>query len=80
MYARFHARIPSTGRLLSAALGIVAESARDWAAEPLFRGRTDPRALRVQLRAVRAWARLEYVGRLMLSAKLRALVTREDWL
>jgi glycosyltransferase involved in cell wall biosynthesis len=80
MYARFHARVPPRGHLLRAALGIVAESARDWAAEPLFRGRTDPRALRVQLRAVRAWARLEYVVRLMFSAKLRALVARKDWL
>jgi glycosyltransferase involved in cell wall biosynthesis len=80
MYARFHARVPARGSLLGAALGIVAASARDWAAEPIFRGRTDPRALRVQLRAVRAWARLEYVVRLMFSAKLRALVAREDWL
>jgi glycosyltransferase involved in cell wall biosynthesis len=80
MYARFHATAPTTRGLLRAAVGVVAESARDWAAEPVFRGRTDPRALRVQLRAVRAWARLEYVVRLMSSAKLRALVAREDWL
>jgi hypothetical protein len=36
--------------------------------------------LRVQLRAVRAWARLEYLWRLFGSAELRELVTRQDWL
>jgi glycosyltransferase involved in cell wall biosynthesis len=80
MYARFHTRVPSAAGLLNAALGILAESARDLAAEPLLRGRTDPRSLRVQLRAVRAWSRLEYVVRLMLSPDLRALVMREAWL
>jgi hypothetical protein len=66
--------------LLRVALAIVGESARDWAAEPLFRGKTTPRALRVQLRAVRAWARLQYVVRLMFSPELQALVMRETWL
>jgi hypothetical protein len=46
----------------------------------VFRGRTDPRALRVQLRAVRAWSRLEYVVRLMFDARLRALVAQDTWL
>jgi hypothetical protein len=80
MYARFHGGVPGFPGLARAALAIVAESARDWAAEPLLRGRTDARSLRVQLRAVRAWARLEYVVRLMVSPGLRALVNREDWL
>ncbi len=80
MYARFRCRVPGTGALLRVALGIVGESARDWAAEPIFRGKTTPRALRVQLRAVRAWARLEYVVRLMFSPQLRALVMRDRWL
>jgi glycosyltransferase involved in cell wall biosynthesis len=80
MYARFHARVPSRGGLVRTGLEIVRESARDWAAEPLFRGRTDARALRVQLRAVRAWSRLEYVVRLMFDPRLRALVARETWL
>jgi hypothetical protein len=80
MYARFHPHVPSTSALLKTSVAIVRESARDWAAEPLFRGRTDARALRVQLRAVRAWSRLEYVVRLMFDPGLRALVAREDWL
>jgi glycosyltransferase involved in cell wall biosynthesis len=80
MYARFHAQAPSTGGLVKTSVEIVRESARDWAAEPLFRGRTDARALRVQLRAVRAWSRLEYVVRLMFDPGLRALVARESWL
>jgi glycosyltransferase involved in cell wall biosynthesis len=80
MYARFHGNVPGMAGLIGSALGIIRESARDWAAEPLFRGRTDPRALRVQLRAVRAWSRLQYVVRLMFSPSLRALVTRESWL
>jgi glycosyltransferase involved in cell wall biosynthesis len=80
MYARFHDSMPSPVGLARAAAAVVIESARDWAAEPLFRGRTDLRALRVQLRAVRAWARLQYVGRLMLTPSLRALVVKKDWL
>jgi hypothetical protein len=80
MYARFHESMPSHVGLARAALGIVVESTRDWVAEPVFRGRTDPRAIRVQLRAARARARLQYVGRLMLSPSLRALVTRRNWL
>lgn len=80
MYARFRGRVPRPGILARFALGVMRESARDWAAEPMFRGRTSPRALRVQLRAVRAWARLEYVVRLMVSPQLRALVMRDTWL
>jgi glycosyltransferase involved in cell wall biosynthesis len=80
MYARFHDGMPSLVGLARAAVGIVAESARDWAAVLVLRDRTDPRSLRVQLRAARAWARLQYVGRLMLSPRLRALVTQKDWL
>jgi len=80
MYARFHGIRPPLSSLLATAVAIVRESARDWAAEPILRRRTDPRALRVQLRAVRAWARLEYVVRLMLSPQLRELVARETWL
>ena len=80
MYAQFHNKMPSLPGLSRAAFAIIIDSARDWAAEPLFRGRTDPRALRVQMRAARAWARLEYVLRLMVSPRLRALVTQQDWL
>jgi len=80
MYARFHEQMPSTARLARAALGIVAASARDWVAEPVLRGRTDPRALRVQLRAARAWSRLRYVARLTASRQRRLLVTQQDWL
>jgi GT2 family glycosyltransferase len=80
MYARFHANVPRPAALLPTMAEIVRDSARDWLAEPLFRGRTDPRALRVQLRAVRAWSRLQYVVRLMFDARLRALVARDTWL
>ncbi len=80
MYARFHPHVPPTRRLVKTGAEIVRDSARDWAAEPLFRGRTDARALRVQLRAVRAWSRLEYVVRLMFDPGLRALVARDTWL
>ncbi len=80
MYARFHEQMPSVAGLARAAAAIVAESARDWMAEPLFHGRTDPRALRVQMRATRAWARLQYLARLMVSPPLRTLVTQKDWL
>ncbi len=80
MYARFHESMPSTLGLARSAVAIIRESARDWAAAPLFRGRTEQRALRVQMRAARAWSRLGYTGRLMASRELRALVTRRDWL
>jgi len=81
MYAKFHSGMPSLAGLVKTSLRILRESARDWLAAPIFfRGRTDSRALRVQLRAARGWARLEYVVRLMLDVRLRTLVTREDWL
>jgi GT2 family glycosyltransferase len=80
MYARFHEQLPGLPGLIRAALSVIGEAARDWAAEPLFRGRTDPRAVRVQLRAARAWSRLQYVVRLMFSPRLQTLVTRETWL
>ncbi len=80
MYARFHERMPSLPGLMSAAAAIVRESARDWLAAQLFRGRTDARSLRVQLRAARAWSRLRYTLRLMVSPSLRRLVVRKDWL
>jgi glycosyltransferase involved in cell wall biosynthesis len=80
MYARFHEEMPSLAGLARAGQAILVDSARDWAAEPLFRGRTDPRALRVQMRAARARARFQYVLRLMVNPELRALVTRRDWL
>jgi hypothetical protein len=80
MYARFHEQMPSLAGLAGAGQAILVASARDWAAEPLFRGRTDPRALRVQMRAARARARFQYVLRLMVNPELRALVTRRDWL
>jgi hypothetical protein len=80
MYARFHDQMPSVLGLARVALAIVSESARDWLAEPLLRGRTDPRALRVQMRAARARSRFQYVLRLMVSPGLRALVTRRNWL
>lgn len=81
IYARFHDRgVPGRAALMRAAMAIVVESARDWLASVILRGRTDPRSLRVQLRAARAWARLQYVWRLFGSPELRELVTRQDWL
>lgn len=80
MYARFHHGVPSKAGLLATAFGIVKASSRDFAAALVVKGRTEPRALRVQLRAARARARLEYVLRLMLDPTLRSLVTRQNWL
>jgi glucosyl-dolichyl phosphate glucuronosyltransferase len=81
IYARFHAAgVPGRAGLVRTGAAIAAESARDWAASLVLRGRTDPRSLRVQLRAARAWARLLYVWRLLGSAELRELVGRRDWL
>ena len=81
IYARFHDDgVPGTAGLLRTGLGIVAGSMRDWLAGMVLRGRTDPRSLRVQLRAERAWARLAYVWRLWGSPELRELVSRQDWL
>src|SRR5205823_568895 len=60
MYARFHERMPSLPGLARAAVEIVRESARDWAAVPIFRGRTGARSMRVQFRAARSWSRLRY--------------------
>jgi glycosyltransferase involved in cell wall biosynthesis len=80
MYARFHPQVPEPKMLAPTLVEVVRDGARDWVAEPLYRGRTDPRALRVQLRAARARSRLEYVVRLMFDARLRALVARETWL
>jgi hypothetical protein len=61
-------------------LGICARSARDWLAAIVLRGRTSPRALRVQMRAARTRAQLAYVGRLMGDRALRHLVLKQDWL
>jgi hypothetical protein len=72
--------MPSLAGLVRVAATVIAESARDWVAEPVFRGRTTARALRVQMRAARARSRLEYLVRLMMSRQLRALVTQQDWL
>jgi glucosyl-dolichyl phosphate glucuronosyltransferase len=81
VYAQFHqAGVPGTAGLLRTGLGIAAASARDWLASLILRGRTDPRSLRVQLRAERAWARLAYVWRLLGNSELRELVTRQNWL
>jgi len=81
IYARFHdSGVPGKSALIRTGAAIAMESTRDWLASLVLRGRTDPRSLRVQLRAVRAWARLEYVWRLLTSAELRELVSRRDWL
>jgi glycosyltransferase involved in cell wall biosynthesis len=81
MYALYHrAGVPGPGGLLREAARIVARSARDWLAAPLLWDRTDPRALRVQMRAVRGLSQLQYVLRLLVDARLRVLVTRQNWL
>jgi hypothetical protein len=82
MYARFHppGAPPGLPALASATAEIVRGAARDWLALPLFWDRTDARALRVQMRATRAWAQLTYVLRLMVDPELRRLVARRDWL
>ena len=73
-------RVPGAGGLLREAARIVRCSTRDWLAAPLFWDRTDPRALRVQMRAVRGLSQLGYVLRLLVDARLRVLVTRQNWL
>ena len=81
MYALYHrAGVPGPAGLLRQAAAIVAGSARDWLAAPLLWDRTDPRALRVQMRAVRSLSQLQYVLRLLVDARLRVLVARRDWL
>jgi len=80
VYALYHrAGVPAAGGLVREALRIVGRSARDWLAAPLLWDRTDARALRVQMRAVRAWSQLQYVLRLLVDAELRTLVTRQNW-
>jgi glucosyl-dolichyl phosphate glucuronosyltransferase len=81
VYALYHrAGVPGPGGLLQEAARIVARSARDWLATPLLWDRTDSRSLRVQMRAVRSFSQLQYVLRLLVDARLRALVTRQNWL
>jgi hypothetical protein len=81
VYALYHrAGVPGAGGLLREGARIVAGAARDWLAAPLLWDRTDPRSLRVQMRAVRSFSQLQYVLRLLVDARLRALVTRQNWL
>lgn len=81
VYALYHRQgVPGPAGLLREAARIVRRSARDWLAAPLLWDRTDPRALRVQMRAVRGVSQLGYVLRLLVDARLRLLVTRQDWL
>jgi len=81
VYARFHPTgTPGPPGLVRHAVSIAAGAFSDWLAAPIFWDRTDARALRVQMRAIRAWAQLAYVLRLMVDADLRTLVARRDWL
>jgi glucosyl-dolichyl phosphate glucuronosyltransferase len=81
VYALYHrAGVPGPAGLAREAGRIVARSARDWLAAPLLWDRTDPRSLRVQMRAVRGFSQLRYVLRLLVDARLRVLVTRQNWL
>jgi glucosyl-dolichyl phosphate glucuronosyltransferase len=81
IYAQFHSSgVPDRAGLLLTGVGIAKASVRDWLASLVLRGRTDPRSLRVQLRAERAWARLAYIWRLWGSPELREMVSRQDWL
>ena len=81
VYALYHrAGVPGPAGLLRQAAGVVARSARDWLALPLVWDRTDARSLRVQMRAVRGFSQLRYLLRLLVDARLRVLVTRQNWL
>jgi glucosyl-dolichyl phosphate glucuronosyltransferase len=80
MYAAFHPGVPGPAGLLYVVSRIIFDGARDLVAAAVLRGRTDGRSIRVQLRAARAWSRLEYTWRLMFSKDLRTLVERTDWL
>lgn len=80
MYARFHHARMDAGSLLRQMLRVCVTNVRDWLAALVLRGRTDPRSLRVQLRAARTQGQLRYVGRLLVDPGRRALVARQDWL
>ena len=81
MYARFHsgadrrARSDCRGRP-----GVRAQRAGLGRGVGDGRGRTDPRSLRVQLRAARSQAQLRYIARLLVDPERRALVAKQDWL
>jgi glucosyl-dolichyl phosphate glucuronosyltransferase len=81
VYGRFHeAGLPARPELMVIMTQLAIASLRDFTAAVVLRGRTDPRSLRVQLRAYRAAARLTYIWRLLRSGALRQLVTRRNWL
>jgi glucosyl-dolichyl phosphate glucuronosyltransferase len=81
VYGLYHRDgVPGPAGLLREAARIIGRSARDWLAAPLLWNRTDPRSLRVQMRAVRGASQLGYVLRLLVDARLRVLVTRQNWL
>ena len=80
IYARFHHGIPHRLRLLRSAVGIVIRKSKYWIAAFLFRGRTDPRSLHIQLHAGNTQSHLKYILRLILDKNLRQLVLKEDWL
>jgi glucosyl-dolichyl phosphate glucuronosyltransferase len=80
MYAHFHHRSMDAGSLVLQAARICVASARDWLAALVLRGRTDPRSLRVQLRAARSQGQVRYIARLLVDPARRALVAKQDWL
>jgi glucosyl-dolichyl phosphate glucuronosyltransferase len=81
IYARFHGKdLPPRPQLVLIMMQVARESLRDFVGAAILRGRTDPRSIRVQLRASRAAARLTYLARLLLSGELRNLVARRNWL
>jgi glycosyltransferase involved in cell wall biosynthesis len=80
VYAGFHHGVPHWLRLCQYAASIAIKNSRFWIAAPLLRGRTDARALRVQLRAVRTQAQVRYLVRLMCDKNLQKLVLKKDWL
>ncbi len=79
-YARFHHGIPHRRNLCLQAASIGIKNSKCWLGALLLRGRTDGRALDVQLRAARTQAQLRYILRLIFNRDLRKLVLKENWL
>jgi hypothetical protein len=80
LYTEYHSGIPSLPRLCRRAAGIVARNSKLWISAFRLRGRTDKRSLDIQLEAARTRSLLRHLIQLMLDARYRRLVLKEDWL
>jgi len=80
MYALFHQGVPHWLRLLKQVAGITVRNGKYWLAALLFRGRTDTRSIRIQIRAAKTFSNLKYVIRLTYDKDFRKLVLEQNWL